>query len=56
MIIVPLYSISVLNSAIVGYFVLFQQTTPPLKENMKTLVDILFEIINLINIHVSMYL
>jgi hypothetical protein len=56
MIIAPLYSISMLDSVIVGRFLLFQQTTPPPKENMKTLVDLLFEIINLINIHVSMYL
>jgi hypothetical protein len=39
----PLYSASMLNSAIVGCFLLLQLTTPLLKENMKPLVDLLFE-------------
>ncbi len=41
-IIVPLYFASMLDSAIVGCFLLFQLTTPFPKENMKPLVDLLF--------------
>jgi hypothetical protein len=39
----PLYFASVLDSATVGYFLLLQLTTPFPKENMKPLVDLLFE-------------
>jgi hypothetical protein len=38
-----LYFASVLDSAIVGCFLLFQLTTPLSKENMKPLVDLLSE-------------
>jgi len=40
-IIAPLYSASVLDNATIGYFLLFQLTTPLPKENMKPLVDLL---------------
>ncbi len=40
-IVAPLYSAFVLNSAIVGYFLLLQLTAPLPKENMKPLVDLL---------------
>jgi len=39
----PLYSASVLDNVIIGYFLLLQLTTPLPKENMKPLVDLLFE-------------
>jgi hypothetical protein len=39
----PLYSASVLDSAIVGCFLLLQLTSPLPKENMKPLVDLLSE-------------
>jgi len=39
----PLYSASVLDNAIVGYFLLLQLTAPLPKENMKPLVDLLSE-------------
>jgi hypothetical protein len=42
-IVAPLYSTSVLDNAIVGYFLLFQLIAPLPKENMKPLVDILFK-------------
>jgi hypothetical protein len=42
-IVVLLYSTSLLDSEIVGYFLLLQLTTPFPKENMKPLVDLLFE-------------
>jgi len=39
----PLYAASMLDSATIGYFLLFQLTTPFPKENMKPLFDFLFE-------------
>jgi hypothetical protein len=39
----PLYAASMLDSATINYFLLFQLTTPFPKENMKPLVDFLFE-------------
>jgi len=39
----PLYFASVLNSATVGYFLLLQLTAPLPKENMKPLVNLLYE-------------
>jgi hypothetical protein len=39
----PLYSAFVFDNATIGYFLLLQQTTPLPKENMKPLVDLLFE-------------
>jgi hypothetical protein len=42
-IVMPLYSTSVLNNAIVGWFLLLQLIAPFPKENMKPLVDLLFE-------------
>jgi len=39
----PLYSASVFDNAIVGYFLLLQLTAPLPKENMKPLVDLLSE-------------
>jgi hypothetical protein len=42
-IVAPLYFDSVLDSATVGCLLLLQLTTPLPKENMKTLVDFLFE-------------
>jgi hypothetical protein len=42
-IVAPLYSTFVLDNANVGYFLLFQLTTPLPKENMKPLVDLLSE-------------
>jgi len=42
-IITPLYSTFVFDSAIVGYFLLFQLITLILKENMKPLVTIIFQ-------------
>jgi hypothetical protein len=38
-----LYSTSVLDNATIGYFLLLQLIAPLPKENMKPLVDILFE-------------
>jgi hypothetical protein len=43
MIIAPFYSAYVLNSATIGYFLLFQLTTPLPKENMKPSIYLLFE-------------
>ncbi len=42
-IVAPLYSASMLDNAIVGYFLLLQLTAPLPKKNMKPLVDFLFE-------------
>jgi len=42
-IIMPMYSASMLDNANVGYFLLLQLTAPLPKENMKPLVDFLFE-------------
>jgi hypothetical protein len=38
-----MYFASVFDSATIGYFLLLQLTTPLPKENMKPLVDLLFE-------------
>jgi len=40
-IVAPLYSAFMLDSATIGYFLLLQLTAPLPKENMKPLVDIL---------------
>ncbi len=42
-IVAPLYSAFVLNSATIGCFLLLQLIAPLPKENMKPLVDLLFE-------------
>ncbi len=42
-IVAPMYSTYVLDNANVGCFLLLQLTTPLPKENMKPLVDLLFE-------------
>ncbi len=42
-IVVPLYSTSVLDSAIISCFLVLQLTTPLPEENMKPLVDLLSE-------------
>jgi len=39
----PMYSASMLNNVTVGCFLLLQLTTPLPKENMKPMVDLLFE-------------
>jgi hypothetical protein len=39
----PLYFASVLDSATIGCFLLLQLTAPLPKENMKPLVDLIFE-------------
>ncbi len=42
-IVAPLYFASLFDNAIVGCFLLLQLTTPLPKENMKSVVDLLFE-------------
>jgi hypothetical protein len=42
-IVAPFYFASVLNSATIGCFLLFQLTSPLPKENMKPLIDFLSE-------------